>query len=42
VDSIHVIKNVLVEFEGLSGLRANPDKSLAFYAGISGRDKETL
>jgi hypothetical protein len=42
VDSIHVIKNVLVEFEGLSGLRANPDKSLAFCAGISGRDKKTL
>lgn len=42
VDSFHVIKSVLVEFEGLSGLRANPNKSLAFCAGISGKDKETL
>jgi hypothetical protein len=35
-----VIKDVLTEFEGLSGLRANPAKSTYFCVGISEKDKE--
>jgi hypothetical protein len=39
MNSIQLIKKVLYEFEDLSGLKANPAKSLVFCAGISDRDK---
>jgi hypothetical protein len=32
--SITIVKNVLGEFEELSGLKANPTKSTVFYAGL--------
>jgi hypothetical protein len=35
INSVQVIKDVLGEFENISGLRANPAKSTCFCAGIS-------
>jgi hypothetical protein len=40
--SISIIKNALLEFENLSGLRANPSKSSCFCSGISGRMKDAI
>jgi hypothetical protein len=37
--SIKLIKNVLYEFEDISGLKANPAKGLVFCAGIPDKDK---
>jgi hypothetical protein len=42
MDSIHAIKGVLAEFEGLSGLKANPDRSLVFCAGLMDRGKQDV
>ena len=42
LSSINVIKAVLVEFEELSGLKANPSKSSFYCSGISKRVKHTL
>jgi hypothetical protein len=42
LSSINVIKDVLVKFEELSGLKANPSKSSFYYFGISKRVKHTL
>jgi hypothetical protein len=40
--SVSILKAALEEFEMLSGLHANPDKSTIFCAGISDRRKELL
>jgi hypothetical protein len=42
LSSINVIKDVLVEFEELSGLKANPSKSSFYCSRISKRVKHTL
>jgi hypothetical protein len=42
LNSVRVIKDVLVEFESLSGLRANPAKSNIFCAGITDAEKGKL
>jgi hypothetical protein len=34
VHSVATIKSILLEFQSLSGLRANPDKSRIFCVGI--------
>jgi len=41
-DFIHAIKGVLAEFEGLSGLKTNPDKSLVFCTGLTDRGKQDV
>jgi hypothetical protein len=40
--SILILKAALEEFENLSGLHANPEKSTIFCTGISDRRKELL
>jgi hypothetical protein len=35
LSSVQVIKDVLADFEELSGLKANPSKSLIFLAGVN-------
>lgn len=40
--SVKAIKEVLLEFEDLSGLKANPAKSVFFCAGIEDDDKKEL
>jgi hypothetical protein len=42
MDSIHAIKGVLAEFEGLSSLKTNPNKSLVFCAGLTDRGKQDV
>jgi hypothetical protein len=42
LSSINVIKDVLVKFEELSGLKANPSKSSFYYFGISKWVEHTL
>jgi hypothetical protein len=42
LSSINVIKDVLVEFEELSGLKANPSKSSFYCSRISKKVKHTL
>jgi hypothetical protein len=42
VNSVKVIKDVLLEFESLSGLKANPEKSSLFCAGASHLVKEQI
>jgi hypothetical protein len=42
VSSIKVIKDVLADFEELSGLRSNPAKSSFYCSGILDRLKNTL
>lgn len=42
LSSISVIKAALLEFEGLSGLRANPSKSSFFCPGVLDRPKASL
>jgi hypothetical protein len=42
LNSINIIKATLLEFEELSGLKANPSKSSFFYSGISNKVKHLL
>jgi hypothetical protein len=42
MNSLKAIQGVLLEFEEISGLRANPAKSSLFCAGISDGDKIEL
>lgn len=42
LNRLQKINSILREFANLSGLRANPSKSLVFCAGMSGRQKEML
>jgi hypothetical protein len=42
VKSISIIKDALIEFEELSGLKANPSKSFLFCSGVSERTKLLL
>jgi hypothetical protein len=42
VKSISIIKDALIEFEELSGLKANPSKSFLFCSGVSDRTKLLL
>jgi hypothetical protein len=42
VKSISIIKDALIEFEELSGLKANPSKSFLLCSGVSKRTKLLL
>lgn len=42
LDYVRVLTEILVEFESLSGLRANPAKSTIFCAGASEQEKDIL
>ena len=42
VHSIHMIKNVLIEFQDLSGLYPNPNKSDIFLSGMLGAEREQI